>query len=121
MSIDFNQVLSVHADAMNLRAERTKVLASNLANANTPGYQARDMDFAASMSRAMEGDVVAGGLGGDGADMLYRVPHHPSADGNTVEVGVEQAAFAQNAVGFQTSITFLQMKLKGLQQAIVGQ
>lgn len=122
MSINFSQVLDVHADALRLRAERTKILASNLANVNTPGYQARDIDFAASLQRAMDNDGVGGlSLDSAGGEMLYRVPHHPSADGNTVELGVEQAAFAQNAVGFQTSLTFVQMKLKGLAQAIAGQ
>ena len=57
----------------------------------------------------------------DSGDLQYRVPHHPSGDHNTVELGVEQAAFAQNATGFQASLTFLQMKLKGLAQAIQGQ
>jgi flagellar basal-body rod protein FlgB len=120
MGIDIGQVVAVHADALQLRAERTKVLASNLANVNTPGYQARDIDFAASLERVMS----EGGEGletGDGGELMYRVPHHPSADGNTVELGVEQAAFAQNAVGFQTSLTFVQMKFKGLAQAIAGQ
>ncbi len=122
MSINFSQVLDVHADAMRLRAERTKILASNLANVNTPGYQARDIDFSASLQRAMDNDGVGGlALDSAGGELLYRVPHHPSADGNTVELGVEQAAFAQNAVGFQTSLTFVQMKLKGLAQAIAGQ
>lgn len=120
MSIDIGQVIAVHADALQLRADRTKVLASNLANVNTPGYQARDVDFSASLERVMsEGDE---GMGLDGgAELLYRVPHHPSKDGNTVELGVEQAAFAQNAIGFQTSLTFIQMKFKGLAQAIAGQ
>jgi flagellar basal-body rod protein FlgB len=52
---------------------------------------------------------------------LYRVPFHPSADGNTVEIGVEQAAFSQNASDFQTSLTFINMKLRGLAKAINGQ
>jgi flagellar basal-body rod protein FlgB len=54
-------------------------------------------------------------------DPLYRVPFHPSADGNTVEIGIEQAAFSQNASDFQTSLTFINMKLRGLAKAIQGQ
>lgn len=120
MSIDFKDALGLHGDALRMRAERTRVLASNLANENTPGFQARDMDFAASMQQAQEhGD---GGLSvADDAQSLYRVPYHPSRDGNTVEIGVEQAAFSQNASDFQTSLTFINMKLRGLAKAIAGQ
>ncbi|TXI25663.1 MAG: flagellar basal body rod protein FlgB [Roseateles sp.] len=120
MSIDFSKALGVHDDALRLRAERTKVLASNIANVSTPGYQARDVDFAASLQAATSGDEQ--GLLSTGDDELkYRVPYHPSRDGNTVELGVEQAAFSQNALDFQTSLTFVNMKLKGLAKVIAGQ
>ncbi|HET9643007.1 MAG TPA: flagellar basal body rod protein FlgB [Burkholderiaceae bacterium] len=124
MSIDFNKALGIHAQALQLRAERTRVLASNLANESTPGFQARDMDFAASLRAAeAEHDGLHLQTVDDEADTqpLYRVPFHPSADGNTVELGVEQAAFAQNASDFQMSLTFLNIKLKGLAKAIGGQ
>lgn len=126
MSIDFSKAAGVHDDALRLRAERTKVLASNIANVSTPGYQARDVDFAASLASALGSDG-GDGFGGELAldtgaqDALYRVPYHPSQDGNTVELGVEQAAFAQNALDFQTSLTFVNMKLKGVAKAIAGQ
>jgi flagellar basal-body rod protein FlgB len=121
MAINFDKALGIHADALRLRAERTKVLASNLANESTPGYQARDIDFAASLARA----TAAGEEGGltldtGASETMYRVPNHPSADGNTVELGVEQAAFSQNASDFQTSLTFIGMKLRGLAKAIEG-
>lgn len=120
MTINFKDALGVHADALHVRAERTKVLAANIANESTPGYTARDLDFGAVMQeRAAEAD---GELSLDSsAEALYRVPFHPSADGNTVEIGVEQAAFSQNASDFQTSLTFINMKLRGLQKAINGQ
>lgn len=119
MTINFKDALGVHADALHVRAERTKVLAANIANESTPGYTARDLDFGAVMQERAAADE--GGLSlGDG-DTLYRVPFHPSADGNTVEIGVEQAAFSQNASDFQTSLTFINMKLRGLQKAISGQ
>jgi flagellar basal-body rod protein FlgB len=121
MAINFNQVLNVHAEALQLRAERTKILASNLANANTPGYQARDIDFASSLRSAMDDAALGMPLDTLGAETKYRVPHHPSQDGNTVELGVEQAAFSQNASDFQMSLTFINMKLKGLEKAISGQ
>lgn len=122
MAINFDKALGIHADALMLRAERTKVLASNIANESTPGYQARDIDFAATL-RGVADDGDAGGVFAldTGADLLYRVPYNPSQDGNTVEIGAEQAAFSQNASEFQTSLTFLNLKLKGLAKAIEGQ
>jgi len=125
MTINFKDALGVHADALNLRAERTKVLAANIANESTPGYTARDVDFGAMLQQRVDadnGDAAAGaGLAMGDGDALYRVPFHPSADGNTVEIGVEQAAFAQNASDFQTSLTFINMQLRGLAKAINGQ
>jgi flagellar basal-body rod protein FlgB len=135
MSIDFDKALGVHGQALALRAERTRVLAANLANEDTPGYQARDIDFAASMREAHAGsspgpgapsglqavDAMLADVGEGSASALYRVPFHPSQDGNTVELGVEQAAFSQNASDFQMSLTFLDMQLKGLAKAISGQ
>ncbi|RTL25138.1 MAG: flagellar basal-body rod protein FlgB [Rhodocyclaceae bacterium] len=119
MSIDFDKALGVHADTLKLRAERTRILASNIANENTPGYQARDVDFAASLREAVAGQ--GGAVGNDAAELRYRVPNQASADGNTVELGVEQAAFSQNASDFQTSLSFINMKLKGLARVIEGQ
>jgi len=123
MTINFKDALGVHADALELRAERTKVLAANIANESTPGYTSRDLDFGAMLQERQ--DAEEGGLGGAlslGDDTpLYRVPYHPSADGNTVEIGVEQAAFSQNASDFNTSLTFINMKLRSLAKAINGQ
>lgn len=121
MSIDFDKALGLHSDALRLRAERTKILASNLANESTPGYQARDMDFSSSLQQALAGDSDGLAFGGESAEMLYRVPNNPNAAGNTVELGVEQAAFSQNASDFQSSLTFINLKLKGLERAIEGQ
>jgi flagellar basal-body rod protein FlgB len=123
MTINFKDALGVHADALELRAERTKVLAANIANESTPGYTARDYDFGAMLQerQASESGEPGADLSlGDG-EPLYRVPYHPSADGNTVEIGVEQAAFAQNSSDFQTSLTFINMQLRGLAKAINGQ
>jgi flagellar basal-body rod protein FlgB len=119
MTINFKQALGVHADALELRAERTKVLAANIANESTPGYTARDLDFGAMLAQRVAEEQ--GELTLSGGDPLYRVPFHPSADGNTVEIGVEQAAFSQNASDFQTSLTFVNMQLRGLAKAINGQ
>jgi flagellar basal-body rod protein FlgB len=119
MTINFKDALGVHADVLSLRAERTKVLAANIANESTPGFTARDIDFGAMLQERVDADNGEASLG-DGSP-LYRVPFHPSADGNTVEIGVEQAAFSQNASDFQTSLTFINMQLRGLAKAINGQ
>jgi len=120
MSIDFDKALGVHPEALRLRGERTRILAANIANESTPGYQARDIDFSATLQETLQADAGAGPAGGGAGDALYRVPYHPSADGNTVELGVEQAAFAQNAQDFQASLSFLNMQLKGLAKVIAG-
>jgi flagellar basal-body rod protein FlgB len=122
MAIRFDEVLGVHADALRLRTERAKILASNLANESTPGYEARDIDFAASLQQ-LQGDEAGGGLSLDTGtpDLKYRVPNNPSQDGNTVELGVEQAQFSQNASDFEITTTFLAMQLRGLAKAIEGQ
>ncbi|MBQ5949777.1 flagellar basal body rod protein FlgB [Massilia sp. ST3] len=119
MTINFKDALGVHADALQVRAERTRVLASNIANESTPGFTARDIDFAQALQDRIAEEAGEPTLSADGP--LYRVPFHPSADGNTVEIGVEQAAFSQNASDFQTSLTFINMKLRGLAKAINGQ
>lgn len=121
MSIDFDKALGVHPDALRLRAERTKILASNIANGSTPGYQARDIDFAATLRQAQTDEMIGLSLDTGDAETLYRVPNHASQDGNTVELGIEQAQFSQNASDFQTSLTFVGMKLRGLAKAIAGQ
>ena len=120
MSIDFDKALGVHPEALKLRGERTRILAANIANESTPGYQARDIDFSATLQETLQAEAGGAGPGGDGAGALYRVPYHSSADGNTVELGVEQAAFAQNAQDFQASLSFLNMQLKGLAKVIAG-
>ncbi len=123
MSIHFEEVLGVHATALRLRAERAKVLASNLANESTPGYEARDIDFAASLRQLQDEGSAAGELSLDSGEpeLQYRVPNNPSQDGNTVELGVEQAQFSQNASDFQIGAQFLYMKLRGLAKVIAGQ
>lgn len=135
MAINLDQALGIHTHTLNFRVERTRLLASNLANVDTPGYLARDYDFKAAVAE-MEREFARSGrrtaLGGDATpgdatpgdavrlQALYRVPMQPSGDGNSAELGAEQARFAQNAMGFQTSLAFLNSKLAGLKQAIEG-
>jgi flagellar basal-body rod protein FlgB len=119
MGINFKDATGPHADASHLRAERTKVLAANIANESTPGFRTR-YRLRAMLQERLDGANGELSLDGDSSP-LYRVPYHPSADGNTVEIGVEQAAFSQNASDFQTSLTFINMQLRGLAKAINGQ
>lgn len=118
MGISFDKALGIHPQALALRETRTRILAANIANESTPGYQARDLDFAAALSSV----TAEGGMDGFDAEsaMQYRIPHAPSKDGNTVEIGAEQAAFSQNVSDFQMSLAFVNMKLKGLNKAITG-
>lgn len=120
MSIRIDQALSVHTRALDLRMQRSEVLAANLANEDTPGFQARDIDFATEMRRVSQ-DAAQQGLGSSQQpQLLYRIPSQPSQDGNTVELAVEQAEFSRNAMDFQASLTFLTMQVRGLKQAIEG-
>lgn len=118
MSIRIDEALGVHARALELRVERSEILAANLANEDTPGFQARDIDFAQEMQR-LEGSADAF-FAVRPTDYQYRVPTQASQDGNTVELSVEQAEFSKNSMDFQTSLTFLNMKFRGLKQAIEG-
>lgn len=123
MSISFDQALGVHPYALQVRTERARIIAGNLANVDTPGYLARDLDYKAILSRVAD-RVSAGQM--ESATMsevdhpLYRIPFQPSQDGNTAELGVEQGKFANNAMDYQTSLTFLNMKISGIAKAIEG-
>ncbi|WP_064601637.1 flagellar basal body rod protein FlgB [Photobacterium sp. J15] len=126
MAINFEQALGVHPNTLAFRTQRAKVLAGNLANVDTPNYKARDISFEDAMAHVAN-EARAKHLERRRTtqpqryELLYRNPNQPSQDGNTVELGVEQAKFAENAMAFETSTTFLNMKLNGLKKAINGQ
>jgi flagellar basal-body rod protein FlgB len=136
MPISLDQYIGVHAAALDVRGRRTELIANNLANADTPGYKARDIDFREAMARA-SGEKATQGvhltttqpghLGGTASadaatspDLKYRTPLAPALDGNTVDTQLEQAAFAENAVRYQATLTFLNNKFRGLMTAIIG-
>jgi flagellar basal-body rod protein FlgB len=126
--MDLNSYLGISAQALSVEARRTEVLAGNLANVDTPTYKARDIDFkaalAASSADAGTGASGASGAGASGisdAQLKYRVPLAPSLDGNTVDEQLEQAAFAENGVRYQATLTLLNSKLRALMTAITGQ
>jgi flagellar basal-body rod protein FlgB len=136
MPLNINEYLGVHAAALDVRARRTELIANNLANADTPGYKARDIDFREAMARASGGKSTGGvhlsttqpgHIGGatcaeatGNPDLKYRTPLAPALDGNTVDAQLEQAAFAENAVRYQATLTFLNNKFRGLLTAILG-
>lgn len=115
MAINLDKALGIHPQTIDFRVERSKVLASNLINAETPGYKARDLDFKAAMKQ-----VEAGMQMNQQYNLAYRMPYQNSVDDNTVELGKEQARYSQNAMDYQTSLTFLNMKIAGLKSAIEG-
>jgi len=132
MAINFEAALGIHDKALVLRSQRAEVLANNIANADTPGYQSRDMDFGDLLAQAKGQQAVAikrtnarhistAGEMGLGSDLKYRTPMQPSIDGNTVDLQIEQAEYADNAIAFQSSFTFLNSKFTGLMKAIRGE
>lgn len=108
-------LFGIHGTALELRGQRMAMLASNIANAATPNYKARDIDFAAALDARLNGDARA-----EDASTRYRTPAMPSMDGNTVELATEQMAFAENAVGYSTSLSFLRGRVETLTRAIRG-
>ncbi len=128
MSISLDKALGNHARALSLRAERASILASNLANADTPNYKARDLDFASALKQSTQAvkiqttnknHISVAPL--QNPDVKYRIPNQAALDGNTVDTEVEQTKFAENAVQYQASFQFLNSKIKGLLGAIKGE
>lgn len=131
MPLSIDKALGIHDDALKLRARRTELLAQNLANADTPNYKARDIDFSAALEQAQGQQGVrmkathAAHIQDPGPlsnpEMLYRVPSQPSLDGNTVDPQLEKAAFAENAVQYQATLMFLNRKIAGIKGALKGE
>ncbi|HAS1786304.1 MULTISPECIES: flagellar basal body rod protein FlgB [Enterobacter cloacae complex] len=115
MSITFDKALGVHPQAVALRLSRAELLSANLANVDTPNFQAKDIDFASEMQRSRSSFSFS-----SAPQEMYRVPYQPSSDGNTVSLNVEQAEFAKNTQDYQMSLAFLNMKFTGLKKAIDG-
>jgi flagellar basal-body rod protein FlgB len=112
-----DNLFGIHAAALEVRAQRMGVLASNIANASTPGFKARDIDFRAALDAATTTDDART----MDAAMRFRVPTQPSMDGNTVELATEQTAFAENAVQYQTTLSFLNGRISTLTRALKGE
>jgi flagellar basal-body rod protein FlgB len=124
-----DQHLAPHANALSIRNKRMEILGANIANAATPNYKARDIDFSQAFQQAMgtSGNMLTtnakhiGSLGAQGPESRYRVPLSASLDGNTVELHVEQLQFAENATRYEASLQFLSDRLRGMRTALRGE
>ncbi|EEY71544.1 flagellar basal body rod protein FlgB [Grimontia hollisae] len=131
MAITFDKALGVHQHTVGVRAQRAETLASNLANANTPGYKAQDVDFEQALQAATSGANF--GLSRTNerhipassqitGQKMYRIPNQPdTGDGNTVDAQVERNLFMQNALEYQASLDFLGSKFKNMSKALKGE
>jgi flagellar basal-body rod protein FlgB len=128
-----DKLFGIHTQALGLWQRRAEVISSNLANADTPDYQARDIDFRkvlSSATGAADGNLAMtatseGHIGGAASvpgeeKLAYRIATQPSMDGNTVDTQVEQASFAGNAVHYQASLSFITAQIHMLRTAITG-
>ena len=126
------QEFSVFSQALNLRAQRHQALASNIANADTPGFKARDFSFETAMQNAVAGRVEAGGVGlartsaghiagsggGSAALLQFRKETQSAVDGNTVDMDVERTQIAENALQYQIVSQLISDKFKGIRSAL---
>ena len=112
-------LFGVHGAALEVRSQRMGLLASNIANASTPGFKARDIDFQAALAAVEQSDD--NGPNSIASAVRYRVPSQPSLDGNTVELSTEQTAFAENAVQYQTTLSFLNGRINQITRALKGE
>jgi flagellar basal-body rod protein FlgB len=134
MALNLDQLFAGHLHALQLGNRRMELLATNFANADTPGYLARDIDFRAAMSSAAgqglngnlpiqvthQGHVQGTGGGSPFAPALYRTSIQPSLDGNTVDTERESAAVAEAAIRYEAALMFFNSKISGLRTAITG-
>ncbi|MDO1528335.1 flagellar basal body rod protein FlgB [Fulvimonas sp. R45] len=128
--MNLDNLFGMHTQALALWQRRAEVLSGNLANADTPGYLARDVDFRALLSGAGAGaplpldttspGQIGGAAPGGAMPLSYRVPTQPSLDGNTVDSQLESAAFAANGVHYQASLAFITAQIHMLRTAITG-
>ncbi|HSW05104.1 flagellar basal body rod protein FlgB [Aquabacterium sp.] len=123
--------LDFHAQALTLRAERQRLIASNIANADTPGYQARDMDFTKALREATGAQATAGAMAvtnsghiaepagaRSDSELLYATGPQDSLDRNTVDLDRERAAFAENSVKYEATLRFINGSVRSLTEAM---
>ena len=121
-------LFGVHASALELKARRVQVLSTNIANADTPGYKARDLDFKKVLGLELGKNAMrtthSSHLkmpGGSESGEFYTIPYNTSIDGNTVEIGLEQAKFGQASAEYQATLDFLQGRVAAYKRALKGE
>ena len=136
MNAPLDQLFGFHQSALAVRGARQQVLATNIANGDTPGFQARDIDFSKALSAALQADkgspalarTSARHMGSAGSPgqavpewpLLYRTPLQPSADGNTVDMDGERSRFAENALHVEANLTFINHQIKAMLAVLQG-
>ena len=122
-----DNALGVHAQALGLRSKRMEVLARNIANADTPHFKAKDIDFRSVLKQSREDALNSThnlhmkiAMEEDSGGEKYRVPFNASFDGNTVEMNVEQAKFGQAAADYQATLNILENRIGGIRKALRG-
>ncbi len=122
-----DNALGVHAQALGLRSKRMEVLARNIANADTPHFKAKDIDFRSVLKQSREDALNSThnlhmkiAMEEDSSGEKYRMPFNASFDGNTVEMNVEQAKFGQVAADYQTTLNILENRVSGIRRALRG-
>ena len=122
-----DRLFGIHAEALQLKARRMEVLSTNIANADTPGFKAKDVDFQEVLSWQLGAGLKAThaqhwrgpGLSENGE--VFTIPYNPAVDGNTVEIGLEQAKFGEAAVEYQATLDFLQGRVTAYKRALKGE
>ncbi len=130
MPVNLNNIFGVHEQALLVRAKKAELIANNIANADTPGYKARDIDFRDVLKNA---ETNTGQLRQTNSnhisqsplpmqmDMKYRIPVSASMDGNSVDTQLETAAFSDNALRYQATLQFISGRMKSLMTALKGE
>jgi len=134
MTTEIDRLFGLHQAALGVRGNRAQVLASNIANADTPGYQAHDIDFKAALGAALgvssapahvlvrtsARHLPGNAIGGSAASpaLVYRTVSQPSIDNNTVDINIERAQFADNSMRYEASLTFINAKVKAMLAAL---
>lgn len=132
MAISIDKAFGVHENAMHLQSRRAQLLSQNLANSDTPGYKAKDIDFKSALKSMSNGNQKASLKTTQGkhiqpqgffmgAEELYRNPMQPSLDGNTVDPHVEMSEFTENSMRYLMTLRFMSGRINGMLSAIRGE
>lgn len=132
MAISINNAFGIHENAMHLQGRRAQLIAQNLANSDTPGYKAKDIDFKSALKSIANGQMQAplkatqsGHIQPDGffmgVESLYRQPMQSSLDGNTVEPHVEMSEFTENSMRYLMTLRIMSGRINGMLSAIRGE